>query len=153
MLVWLSIEDNAQESMFVADQMPEIDQALRAAAEENGVPVTLPLWDLTDQQGLNLDDLVTGNGERIRQASARYETDAVLAGRLSHRPREVGMQAGGFTSRIWMRLGKGTSPISPEHSIGTSGAYTRLAERFILAPRKKRPGAKNRGPFVSRCDR
>lgn len=131
-LVWLSIEDNAQESMFVADQMPEIDQALRAAAEENGVPVTLPLWDLTDQQGLNLDDLVTGNGERIRQASARYETDAVLAGRLSHRPEGSWDASWRLYLQNMDETWQGNFPdLSGAFRSGTSGAYTRLAERFI----------------------
>lgn len=131
-LVWLSIEDNAEKSIFVADQMPEIDRALRAAAEESGLPVTVPLWDLTDQQSLSIEDLETGNGERVKQASARYETDAVLAGRLSHRP-EGTWDA---TWRIYLQnldeTWQGNFPDLQEAlRSGTSGVYSRLAERFI----------------------
>ncbi len=131
-LVWLSIEDNTQKSMFVADQMPEVDRALHAAAEENGVPVTVPLWDLTDQQSLSLDDLETGNEERIRQASLRYETDAILAGRLSHR-----LDGTWDASwRLYLQNMDATwqgnfSDLPGAFRSGTSGVYTRLAERYI----------------------
>jgi hypothetical protein len=131
-LVWLSIEDNAEKSIFVADQMPEIDRALHAVAEENGLPVTVPLWDLTDRQSLSLDDLDSGNGERIRQASARYETNAVLAGRLLHRP-EGTWDA---TWRLYLpnfdETWQGNFPDLREAlRSGTSKTYTHLAERFI----------------------
>lgn len=131
-LVWLSIEDNAQKSIFVADQMTEVDRALRAAAEEDGVPVTLPLWDLTDQQSLSLDDLETGNGERIRQASVRYETDAVLAGRLSHRPDGTWDASWRLYLQNMDETWQGNFPdLSGAFRSGTSGVYTRLVERFI----------------------
>jgi len=131
-LVWLSIMDNSEKSIFVPEQMPEIDRSLRAAAEENGLPVTVPLWDLTDQQGVSPNDLETGNAERVRQASARYETDAVLVGRLSHRPE-------GDWEAIWRlyllnldQTWQGRFPDLREAlRSGSSGVYTRLAERFI----------------------
>jgi len=131
-LVWLSIEDNAEKSIFVADQMPEIDRALRATAEENGLPVTVPLWDLTDQQSLSFDDLEIGNGERVRQASARYETDAVLAGRLSHRPEGTWDATWRLYCQNLDETWQGNFPDLPEAlRSGTSKTYTRLAERFI----------------------
>ncbi|WP_119629593.1 DUF2066 domain-containing protein [Methylocaldum marinum] len=131
-LVWLSIEENSEKSIFAADQMPEMDRTLRAAAGENGLPVTAPLWDLTDQQNLNFEDFETGNGERIRQASARYESDAVLAGRLSHEP-------DGTWDAVWRlylqnieETWQGNSPDAPAAiRSGIAGVYSRLAERFI----------------------
>lgn len=131
-LVWLSIEDNAEKSIFAAEQMPEIDRALRAAAEENGLSVTAPLWDLTDQQNLNPDDVDAGREERIRQASARYETDAVLAGRLSHKPEGTWDAAWRLYLQNRDETWQGNFPDLPEAlRSGTAGTYARLAERFI----------------------
>jgi len=131
-LVWLSIEDHAEKSIFVAEQMPEIDRALRAAADDSGLPVTVPLWDLTDRQNLSLDDLESGNGERIRQASARYETEAVLAGRLSHRPEGTWDAAWRLYLRNLDETWQGNFPdVREAFGSGLAGAYTRLAERFI----------------------
>jgi hypothetical protein len=132
MLVWLSTEDNSEKAIFAADQMPELDRALRAAAEENGLPVTVPLWDLTDQQSLSFEDFETGNGERIRQASARYETEAVLAGRLSHKPDGTWDAVWRLYLRNIEETWQGNAPDVPAAlRSGIAGAYTRLAERFI----------------------
>jgi hypothetical protein len=133
-LAWISIEDNQQSQIFSSELMPELDHTLRQLAEENGLPVTVPLGDLTDRQSLTPGDIAIGNWERIRQASIRYETQVILTGRLTRKPE--GFEADwrlypGPTDERWQ--GK-SGDLRETLGSGIAGAYTRLAARYI--PRK-----------------
>lgn len=131
-LVWVAIEDSQPPRIFSQEQSPELDRLLNDRAAEYGLSITVPLGDLTDEQALNVGDIATGNGERIRAASVRYETPVILAGRLVTKP-------GGGVEADW-RLYQGTKEdrwqtksgdAREAMSNGIADTYARLASRSI----------------------
>jgi hypothetical protein len=130
-LVWIAIEDNQPPRIFSQEQNPDLDRLLNDRAAEYGLSVTVPLGDLTDEQALNAGDIAAGNGERIRAASARYETPVVLAGRLASKP--GGMDADwrlyqGTREERWSGKSK---DLREAMSAGVTELYTRLAASSI----------------------
>ncbi|HUL10748.1 MAG TPA: DUF2066 domain-containing protein [Methylococcaceae bacterium] len=132
-LVWLGVGDDQRQEWFMPEMMPEIDRELRQAAEQEGLPIALPLLDLTDQQSLSVEDLGSGADERIRAASARYEAAGVLAGRLS-RSTENGWDV------LWRFYRPDAAPanwqgrfnsLAEAMQAGFAGAYGKLAEHYI----------------------
>lgn len=81
-VVWLLMQDGAERRFVDLSESPEFDRALKAAADQRALPITSPLWDLTDQASLTWADAETGNRERIREATRRYGSDNALVGRL-----------------------------------------------------------------------
>jgi uncharacterized protein len=65
----------------LAAMMEEIRTELMLTAYERGLPLALPLLDLEDMIAVDFADVWGGFGERIEQASRRYEADAILLGR------------------------------------------------------------------------
>ena len=57
--------------------------AVKAAADIRGLPISAPLLDLTDRQQLPPARIRALDETSIRNASSRYDLDAVLAGRVS----------------------------------------------------------------------
>jgi hypothetical protein len=113
--------------------MPDIDRELRQAAERQGLPLALPLLDLTDQQSLSVEDLGSGADDRIRAASARYEAAGVLAGRLSRTPENGWNVVWRFyrpdaASTNWQGR---FNNLAEAMQAGFAGAYGKLAERYI----------------------
>lgn len=75
----LSASFNATEwSPEMATLMQSLEQEFRRAANERGLPITLPLLDLEDLQQIGFADVWGGFDERVQAASARYGTDAYL---------------------------------------------------------------------------
>jgi uncharacterized protein len=129
-LVWLAVESGQQRYLLGADEPSQERAALEAAAERRGLPVLLPLLDLEDQGALKFADVWGGFGDMIMRASARYQTEAVLVGRL-HRA------AAGTWSARWTLYGAGASAHweaqgSAEEAIGegVDGLADALAARF-----------------------
>lgn len=82
-VVWLAIQDS--KGRFLLDTTGDnlYLEVLRAQARTRGIPLVFPLQDFQDQVAISVGD-VWGNFEStIRKASARYETDTILAGRLT----------------------------------------------------------------------
>jgi hypothetical protein len=81
-LLWLVVDNRGQRQLLGADSHNETDTILQDRAKLRGVPLRLPLLDLTDRTNLHVSD-VWGNFEStILQASQRYQTEAVLVGRV-----------------------------------------------------------------------
>ena len=81
-LLWLAVDNRGQRELLGADTHNDIVTFLQDRAKLRGVPLRLPLLDLTDRTGLHVSD-VWGNFEStILQASQRYQTEAVLVGRV-----------------------------------------------------------------------
>jgi hypothetical protein len=94
-LIWMAVMDDAGERAILgadqvdptltpvlADALRGVRDELRAVAYERGLPITLPLRDLEDLSALEFADVWGGFTDRILAASARYEADAVLVGKL-----------------------------------------------------------------------
>ncbi len=83
-LLWLAVDedDGSGWRFFNADDMPDIDAALSLARKVKGMPLIYPLLDLEERQKVAVNDLFSNDSGNIKTASARYETPAVLVGRL-----------------------------------------------------------------------
>ncbi|HEY8331648.1 MAG TPA: DUF2066 domain-containing protein [Pseudomonas sp.] len=73
---WLNEADGA--SSLVAEDQP-VAATLRAAAQNRGVPLSLPLGDLDEQLLATADTLAGSDAQALQEASARYAADALLA--------------------------------------------------------------------------
>lgn len=84
-VAWLVVEHRGERLIAGGDVLVDGQQALRRAGERHGLPLTLPLMDLEDQRAMDSSDLWGGFREPILEASARYEADMVIVGRLDQR--------------------------------------------------------------------
>ncbi len=71
------------ERLLVSEQVPEWQMRFERAFSERGLPILWPIADLEDQTSLPLNQLWWLFPEAIRQASQRYQADAILAGKLN----------------------------------------------------------------------
>lgn len=93
-LVWLAVEQDANRYLLGADSNPEIVTAVEDAANRRGLPILFPLLDLEDQAALNVADVWGNFQAAIERASARYQPDAILVGRVFR-------QANGRWEAMW----------------------------------------------------
>jgi hypothetical protein len=80
LVVWLAAQQRGQRDYVSPDGY--IYDKVKAAAAKRGLPLRLPLLDLSDQRALPVSDLWGLFDSSIQDASARYRADAVLAGRM-----------------------------------------------------------------------
>lgn len=73
---WLNETDGG--SVLVAEDQEGAD-TLRAAAQNRGVPLSLPLGDLNEQMLANAETLRGSDAQALQDASERYAADALLA--------------------------------------------------------------------------
>lgn len=100
-LLWVAVEDQGERYLVDADSGVELPKTILQAAERRGLPVLLPLLDLVDQRRIGFTDVWGNFEDAVLGASARYETGAVLVGRLYRTP------AGGWSAR-WSLYHDGT---------------------------------------------
>lgn len=80
-LLWFASDLSGEQDYLLSND--PFHKALQLAAKSRGLPLQFPLFDLTDQVALTTADLWTLQGQSITQASARYNPDAVIGGRLT----------------------------------------------------------------------
>lgn len=81
-LVWLVIDNRGTRELIGNNSQHTARATLIRQARHRGVPLRLPLLDLKDRSALRTSD-VWGNFEStIMKASQRYQTEAVLVGRV-----------------------------------------------------------------------
>jgi len=82
-LIWLVVDDRRKRTLISNDNKEdEAHQIIEEQARVRGLPLRFPLYDLTDRTNLNMTDLWGNFEEAILQASSRYQTEAVLVGRV-----------------------------------------------------------------------
>lgn len=82
-LLWL-VRDGPEGRQFITpDTAPELVAQLRDEFARRGVPLQLPLFDLADASRLPVDVAWSLDAPALLDASARYKSQAVLAGRLA----------------------------------------------------------------------
>ncbi len=86
-LAWVVVEDEQGRHFVDRDNWPEQAQVLIDEFSRRGVPVQLPVFDLEDMSALSLNDVWRLNSAVIQKASARYNAQDIIAGRLA----EVGV--------------------------------------------------------------
>jgi hypothetical protein len=82
-LVWI-IDEQGLERQFVSESSETaIPELIADISLDKGLPIRLPLLDLTDRENIQLSDFWGRFAEPIRDASARYEAEAIIVIRLS----------------------------------------------------------------------
>lgn len=129
-LLWLAVERKGRRELIGAHSASDLAGWVTAQAQRRGLPLQLPLLDLTDQAGLSPADVWGGFEDSILRASARYQTEAVLAGRVyaargGWQGRWILFQ--GETREQWEVTGEDARAVL---EAGVDGASSRLAQRF-----------------------
>jgi hypothetical protein len=81
-MVWIVIDDGIVRRILSADTEHALVDALDQRARERGIPLRLPLLDLTDQLTVDPAAVWGRLSEILQPASERYGADTVLVGRL-----------------------------------------------------------------------
>lgn len=133
LLVWLAVEDANGRRLVGADSAADAAAALREAAQRRGLPLLLPRLDAEDQGRLRPDDLWSADPGVVLNASARYQAEAVLAGRM--REERLGVWAARWTLHHAGSAGEWTSggALAEVVEAGVDGAADRLASRLAAS--------------------
>lgn len=100
-LLWLAVQNGEERAIISSDADTPVLASARKIAAARGLPLLFPLMDLKDQNQVGFADIWGMFDDRIRAASTRYDSNAVLVGRLS-------VNAGTWTAR-WQLLEAGES--------------------------------------------
>jgi len=95
-LLWFASDSDQAGEQDYLQSNDAFYKALQSAAKARGLPLQFPLFDLTDQVALNTAELWALQDQAITKASARYNPDAVIAGRLTKTSSEGVTVAGLF---------------------------------------------------------
>ncbi len=130
-LLWLAVNDWGQRFLVGGDVARHLQAQLNVAARRRGLPLFFPLLDLQDQSALQFSDVWGNFQDILLAASRRYQSAAVLTGRLYHR--QDGTWEGRWTLYLdgkpasWDTAGTGLEEIL---NTGVDGAADRLARRY-----------------------
>jgi len=83
-LVWMTVTAKGQLAE-VADNHTNNEwvQLLKQAADQRGIPILLPIMDITELNQVSVDEVRAANlGDTLRKASQRYHSDGVLIGSI-----------------------------------------------------------------------
>lgn len=82
-LVWLTVQqDDGQRRILGSDSSHPALEVIREFSRRRAIPLLIPLMDLSDRRALSVDEAWALEEQAIREASARYGADSVLAGRM-----------------------------------------------------------------------
>lgn len=81
-LVWLADRLEGQDRILSDTDQTEWSRALRQAANHRGIPLILPLMDLTDTLDMSFTDVYGLFTSDVMAGSDRYPHDAILIGRI-----------------------------------------------------------------------
>src|SRR3569833_1885114 len=81
-LLWLAVEDGGGRTLVGGDQRPDLQALVSEQARRHGLPISLPLLDLQDQNAASLGDVWGQFTEPVLRASERYQDDGVLLARI-----------------------------------------------------------------------
>ena len=81
-LVWLVVDDQKQR-ILISNSSAHVSRSyIEQEAKKKGLPFRLPLMDLADQSKLQVTDVWGNFEDTILAASSRYQTEAILVGRI-----------------------------------------------------------------------
>ncbi len=82
-LVWIAEEQGNASRTILDETSPSVlKDTLQATAKERGVPLSLPLMDLTDSVNITSFDVWGRFVEPLKLASSRYATDNIIGARI-----------------------------------------------------------------------
>ena len=82
-LVWFALQEGQQRLILSDNLNDDLSTELKHLAEQRGIPVTLPLMDLSDMQKVTVTDVWTFYRHALLDASTRYQSDKIVAVRLA----------------------------------------------------------------------
>ena len=82
-LLWLIDEQGASRRIIAYDANTLITESINDFSMQRGLPIVMPLMDLTDSEQVVLSDFWGYFPEQIQQASSRYFADTVIVMRIS----------------------------------------------------------------------
>ena len=82
-LAWIVVEDEQGRHFINEETAPDEAQWLVEEFSRRGVPVQIPVFDLTDAAAISTDDVWSLDAYAIQSASSRYNAQEVVAGRLA----------------------------------------------------------------------
>jgi len=81
-LIWLAVADEGERYLLGNNTNDDLIRLFDTESERRGLPILLPLLDLQDQVGIRVLDIWGDFEQEILLASERYQTKAILRGRL-----------------------------------------------------------------------
>jgi hypothetical protein len=127
-VVWLVMTENADRDVLGASDTNPVLLALRARAQDRGLPLVVPLMDLDEQVLVTPAVVWSGMFDVLERASQRYSADAILVGRINHDP------AGTWTAAwdIWRQGNEQRFNIQSATAEGAGAAIVdRLTEELV----------------------
>ncbi len=82
-LVWMVVEDAGGRYFINSESAPDLVRQVLEEFARRGVPVQLPLFDLADSAALSPEQAWRLDGPALQAASARYDVQNIVAGRLA----------------------------------------------------------------------
>lgn len=81
-VVWLVKEEHGEYQFVGGGRTDDFNQAIEKAANENKIPIVLPLLDLADKKTITEESIIYFDNNAVLSASNRYNADAILVGRI-----------------------------------------------------------------------
>lgn len=140
-LVWLAYDDGLERSVVDDSARSVYHESIRDAARARGMPILFPLMDLNDRSALPFAELWGGFDERVIRASARYDANAILVGRLFRADRERWAARWTLLEGGWsVTMETAPGPLAAVVADGIHRVADSFAERFALVPDEVRDG-------------
>ncbi len=91
-LLWVAAEEKGVRRVVSASADTAFTSAIKRAAKIRGVPLYLPTMDPQDRQLVNSSDIWGLFIDSLKEASSRYQADALLVGRVGQRQNANGVE-------------------------------------------------------------
>ncbi|WP_301003668.1 DUF2066 domain-containing protein [Arsukibacterium sp.] len=129
-LLWI-VQQQASERVFLRQSENDVVKLLLQSLSENGIPATLPLYDIDDLMQLSETDVWAGFWQPIEQASIRYRPDMIMTLALD----EVTQDGATLLRLSWQRQSpaQGTNQSRIVRNDVTAADVTELVNAFSLA--------------------
>ena len=140
-LAWIAVEQDGARFILGGEANEDLRAMLEFEAKRRGLALLLPLMDLEDQQTITFSDVWGEIQVAINKASARYQADAVLVGKLSLSPTDEWQVVWSlFESGSHLRW-EGQYPlINDALESGVAGSLDLLARRYAQVFTEDQPG-------------
>ncbi|HEB57847.1 MAG TPA: DUF2066 domain-containing protein [Gammaproteobacteria bacterium] len=81
-LAWVVVDEQGRRQILSNDMQHPVRELIDERARRRGLPLQLPLYDLQDRAAVRVSDVWGNFEDAILQGSTRYQTEAVLVGRV-----------------------------------------------------------------------
>lgn len=86
LILWLAVDENSKRYIIDEQSNPGLHTTLLEFAQARGLPLVLPVMDLTDMQNVSVSDVFSNFPSVLVGASNRYGANAILIGKMIQKP-------------------------------------------------------------------